>query len=67
MHHPPDDYGRTLSSISHPKISWRLSEHILEIDDTLGNWLPEYSAWKDVSIRRLLNMTSGIPNPAKSS
>jgi D-alanyl-D-alanine carboxypeptidase len=34
----------------------------VSIDDTVGKWLPQYPAWKDVSIRRLLNMTSGIPN-----
>lgn len=34
----------------------------LSIDDTIGDWLPQYPAWKDVSVRRLLNMTSGIPN-----
>lgn len=42
----------------------------LSMEDRLGDWLPAYPAWKDVSIRRLLNMTSGLPtyseNPAFS-
>ena len=34
----------------------------LSLDDTVGEWLPQYPAWADVSVRRLLNVTSGIPN-----
>ena len=34
----------------------------LSLDDKIGRWLLEYPAWQDVSVRRLLNMTSGIPN-----
>ncbi|HKU80750.1 MAG TPA: serine hydrolase domain-containing protein [Candidatus Tumulicola sp.] len=34
----------------------------LSIDQIVGDWLPQYPAWKNVTIRRLLNMTSGIPS-----
>jgi D-alanyl-D-alanine carboxypeptidase len=33
----------------------------LSIDQTIGQWLPQYPAWKNVTIRQLLNLTSGIP------
>ncbi len=36
------------------------AERHLSIDDPLGRWLPQYPQWRDVTIRRLLNMTSGI-------
>jgi D-alanyl-D-alanine carboxypeptidase len=37
------------------------TEGLLGLDDPLSVHLPEYPAWKDVTLRRLLNMTSGIP------
>lgn len=37
------------------------AEGKLNIGQTVGRWLPQYPAWKNVTIRRLLSMTSGIP------
>lgn len=34
----------------------------LNLDDPIGNYFPQYPRWKAVTIRQLLNMTSGIPN-----
>jgi len=34
----------------------------LTLNDTLETWLPQYKKWSDVTLKQLLNMTSGLPN-----
>ncbi len=54
--------GSTSKSFAAAVILLLEAKGLLSIDDTVGKWLPQYPAWGDVSIKRLLDMTSGIPN-----
>jgi D-alanyl-D-alanine carboxypeptidase len=54
--------GSTTKSFAAAILLQLEAEGKLSLDDTLGRWLPEYPAWQAVSLRRLLNMTSGLPN-----
>lgn len=56
------DTGSITKSYTSAIILQLESEGHLDINDPVGKWLPQYTMWKDVKIKQLLNMTSGIPN-----
>ncbi|MDF2940546.1 MAG: hypothetical protein K0R66_1188 [Gammaproteobacteria bacterium] len=42
-------------------------QHELNLDEKIGKWFPQYPRWQNISIRQLLNMTSGINNYSEDS
>lgn len=56
------DIGSITKSFTALIILQLQTEDKLSLDDPLGKWLPQYPNWKNVTLRQLLNMTSGIPN-----
>lgn len=54
--------GSITKSMTSTVVLQLVGEGVLSLDAPIGRWLPEYPAWKDVTLRRLLDMTSGIPS-----
>jgi D-alanyl-D-alanine carboxypeptidase len=54
--------GSITKSMTSTVILQLVHEGVLSLDAPIGPWLPEYPAWGAVTLRRLLNMTSGIPS-----
>ena len=58
------EIGSNTKSFTAAVVLQLAGEGKLTLDDRLDRWLPEYPAWADVTIRRLLDMTSPIPDYA---
>ncbi|BCA94783.1 hypothetical protein TUM19329_11440 [Legionella antarctica] len=56
------DIGSITKSFTSLMLLQLQAEGKLSLNDPLGKWLPQYPQWKEVTLRQLLNMTSGIPN-----
>jgi D-alanyl-D-alanine carboxypeptidase len=42
------------------------AEKKLSLNDRLGKFLSQYPKWQDITLKQLLNMTSGIPNATEN-
>ncbi|MFE1834577.1 serine hydrolase domain-containing protein [Streptomyces sviceus] len=66
----PDDHMRiasTAKAFSGAVALTLVDHHVLRLDDTLGKRLPRLpAAWRSVTLRQLLNHTSGLPDYSRS-
>lgn len=66
----PDDHMRIASTAKafSGAVALTLVDHrVLRLDDTLHTWLPQLpGAWGKVTLRQLLNHTSGLPDYSRS-
>ncbi|MFF7047669.1 serine hydrolase domain-containing protein [Streptomyces griseorubiginosus] len=66
----PDDHMRIASTAKafSGAVALTLVDHrVLRLDDTLHKWLPQLpDAWGKVTLRQLLNHTSGLPDYSRS-
>lgn len=60
------DIGSITKSFTSSLILQLVKEGKLSLDDPLGKYLPQYPKWSELTIRQLLNMTSGLPNYSDS-
>jgi len=54
--------GSVTKSFAAAAILQQVERGKLSLDDTLGQFFPEYPEWKAIRVRQLLNHTSGIPD-----
>jgi D-alanyl-D-alanine carboxypeptidase len=59
--------GSILKSMTAVLVLQLEHDHKLSLDDQLARLLPQYPAWGTVTVRELLNMTSGIPNYSQAA
>jgi D-alanyl-D-alanine carboxypeptidase len=58
------EVGSNTKSFTAAVILQLAAETRLDLDDRLDRWLPQYPAWGEVTLRRLLHMTNPIPDYA---
>jgi len=54
--------GSITKSMTSTIVLQLVHEGVLSLDAPIARWLPEYPAWGAVTLRHLLDMTSGIPS-----